>query len=106
MDETKGLKDYIDRATCKNLEMAKNIQLVAKHHIESFNFIYEGGLDKVCEYLQPIEILKEMNDSQESSSQIKSALPFGKMKIWFEELSIGLFSFLNFNFTFSFHKFF
>lgn len=42
-----------------NLELATKIKDAAKHHIESFNFMTDGGLDKICEYMTPVDIINE-----------------------------------------------
>jgi DNA-directed RNA polymerase I subunit RPA2 len=85
-----AVKQYIARATCKDLDFATKIKSVARPHIDSFNYSFSEGLEQVTKYLNPVEI---------HTSEIK-ALPFGekkevtlpsfkKIKIWYEELYLG-----------------
>ena len=37
-------KSFLERASCKNLELATYLKEAASHHINSFNYIYEEGL--------------------------------------------------------------
>ena len=85
MEETITPKQFLERATCSNMEIARKLKVASQHHIDSFNFIYEEGLQKVCQYLNPLEIL----NLPKAEGEPKSFLPFRKMKIWYEGLKIG-----------------
>ena len=82
---------FLKRATCKSLDLASEIKNAARHHIDSFNFIYEEGLEKVCLHLPPLEIVQNplVSEDPTNSSTRSLLLPFKKMKIWFEDLTIG-----------------
>lgn len=58
------------------------LKVAAKHHIESFNYLYTHGLSEICKYLSPVEVCVPAN------REIR--LPFKSMKIWIEELQIGV----------------
>lgn len=81
MDERRSQEYFIDRATCRKNDLAKEIFEAAQHHIDSFNSIYENGLRNICTHLNPIELSNE-EDSLKN-------VPFSKMRIWFEDFSIG-----------------
>ena len=37
-------------------QQSYKLSLAAAHHIQSFNHIYDSGLDKLLYYLQPMEL--------------------------------------------------
>jgi DNA-directed RNA polymerase I subunit RPA2 len=82
MNEDKGLEHYLNRATCSKLDLATQLQYAASHHIESFNYLYNGGLAQVCKHLIPLELYKNETNL--------AALPFNSLKIYIEDLKIGL----------------
>jgi len=47
--------------------------------VESFNYISEEGLSKICAYLSPIEIVKEGWKAKDQKKEIY--LPFERGKI-------------------------
>lgn len=73
-------KSYLDRNACRSLSIAQKLKVAANHHIDSFNFFLTDGLEKVCKYLNPIEIVQPKE---------KGKLPFNKMTIWITELAMG-----------------
>ncbi len=83
MKEKLTPEQFLQRATCSNLAQATLLKTAAFHHIDSFNYIYDTGLQKLVQYIQPIEIIK---DKEESATSRPSFLPFKNMKIWFEDL--------------------
>ena len=82
---------FLKRATCKSLDLATQIKNAARHHIDSFNFIYEEGLEKVCLHLPPLEIVQNpvVTDENNNTTTKNLLLPFKKMKIWFEVITMG-----------------
>lgn len=61
------------------MEKQKNkLKYAAQHHIESFNYFYDIGLNEICKHLAPIEICKPSNREIQ--------LPFKMMKIWIEDI--------------------
>jgi len=89
MKETLSKKQHLARARCSNPETASKLKQVAFHHIDSFNYIFDEGLNKICQYLSPMEIFGNTGTSRKENPTLKPVLPFKKMKIWFESLSIG-----------------
>ena len=81
MDETRSHEYFIKRATCSDNNMSEEIMFAAEHHINSFNCIYEDGLANICKHLNPIEISNQEDNLKN--------VPFSKMRIWFEDFSIG-----------------
>lgn len=59
MKESLSREDFISRAKQTNLDFAKKLKQAAFAHIDSFNFIYDEGLKKITQYLQPVDIIKE-----------------------------------------------
>lgn len=57
------------------------LKVAAKHHIESFNYLYSHGLKEICTHLSPIEVCAPKKEI---------ILPFKVMRIWIEELQIGI----------------
>lgn len=47
---------YLKRMQGKDLEMAYELGNSVSNHLDSFNLIYEGGLSKIAQYLQPLEM--------------------------------------------------
>lgn len=80
MYEHTSNKYYLDRNRCDSLTMASKLKLAAKHHIQSFNFFLGEGLEKICKYLSPVEIVQPRE---------RGKLPFNKMAIWITDLSMG-----------------
>ena len=95
-----NLQDYIDKGTVQSSEVGHSVKHIARHHIESFNLLYTYGLENICKYLTPLEIIpnaslrteeteaEDQRPNYQSSSSLN--LPFKQMKIWFESLSIGV----------------
>lgn len=88
MNESFDASKFLNRATCSSLSLATQIQYAAEAHISSFNFIYNPGLEKLIQYLPPLQILQSSENDTHSKPLLH--LPFKQMKIWFEELSIGM----------------
>ncbi|CAD8211554.1 unnamed protein product [Paramecium pentaurelia] len=64
------------------IQQGDQLRVAAKHHIESFNYLYTHGLVEICRHLSPVEICVPGNRD--------IRLPFKNMKIWIEELQIGM----------------
>ena len=78
MDEPHNINYILSRTKCDNLDFATKIKDISKQHIESFNYIYEEGLSKICEFMSPLEIIKKAIKKQEGK---ETFLPFERMKI-------------------------
>lgn len=48
MEEKFDGKFFLDRARCNNLQLAQKMKDIAYPHIESFNYVYNEGLQKIC----------------------------------------------------------
>jgi len=77
------------RATCKDLDFATELKFAARQHIESFNFACTDGLQKVVQYLQPLEITPVDIPKSAGSQKEGPYFAFKRMKIWFQDVKIG-----------------
>ena len=48
MEEKLTNAEFLSRAKADNLCMASLLKEVSAHHIDSFDYIYEKGLDLIC----------------------------------------------------------
>lgn len=64
------------------------LALAAAHHIQSFNFITDTGLNKTLAYFTPMEL--NLADIPHEQLQNKvAALPFKSIKISYSQLKLG-----------------
>jgi hypothetical protein len=59
--------------------------LAAHHHIDSFNYIFREGLNKLLQYLSPMELLSK--EIVLDGKQLP--LPFSSLKLSFSKIVIG-----------------
>lgn len=85
MKESLSNDQFLSRAKQTNFDTAKKLKLAAFGHIDSFNYLYDEGLSKITQYLQPVDIVKEERGASEFR---QSYLPFKSMKVWIEDLQI------------------
>ena len=90
-NKTTAKNTYLSRAKCNDLDFATKIKSVARPHIESFNFSCKDGLEKVTQYLNPLEIVSSeiRGGGQIGSNKESTFAIFRKIKIWYEDVKIG-----------------
>lgn len=64
MKESISREDFISRARQTNLDSAKKLKQAAFAHIDSFNYIYDEGLKKITQHLEPVDIIKEQRSDE------------------------------------------
>ena len=77
-----------DIASCKNSNIATELRHIAAHHIDSFNYMIDTGLQKIAEHMTPVEIHateKVMSTLEDK----KYFFPFTRLKVSIPELKLG-----------------
>jgi DNA-directed RNA polymerase I subunit RPA2 len=68
-------------------QQSYKLGLASSHHIQSFNYIYNEGLQKLLHYLQPMELHEQ--DLEPEMNKVAMKLPFSFIKLSFSHLEIG-----------------
>lgn len=79
-----------DVQRARRTDLATELHLFSEAHIRSFNFFLEDGLDLVCKYLPPLEIFASQIRQSNRSQGEQLPVPFDNMRIWIENLVIGM----------------
>ena len=74
----------------RRTDLATELHLFSEAHIRSFNFFLEDGLDLICKYLPPLEIFSSQIRQSQRSQGENIQVPFESMRIWVENLVIGM----------------
>lgn len=81
--------DNIDLQKCRKLDIANALHIAADAHLNSFNFFLKDGLELICNHMNPTEIFAQQIKEQIRGAENKP-IPFDSMKLWFEDLVVGL----------------
>ena len=66
------------------------LSLAASHHIQSFNFMLQSGINQVLNHFNPMELHPSDLSHDHSHPQTKhQVLPFNSLKITFSQLRVG-----------------
>ena len=75
----------LNRGKCRDPDFATLIKSASLPHIDSFNFAMTEGLNKVVQYMRPLEIIPVENPSQKEGPYYA----FRRMKIWYQDVKLG-----------------
>ena len=64
------------------------LSVAASHHIESFNYLIQTGLNKVLNYFTPME-LNQTDLASDHTSTKPLTLPCSSIKLTFSQLKVG-----------------
>ena len=74
----------------RKTDIATELHLFSEAHIRSFNFFLEDGLELICKYLPPLEIFASQIKNSHKAQNENLQIPFDTMRIWIENLLIGV----------------
>jgi DNA-directed RNA polymerase beta subunit len=75
---------------CRKNDVATQMYVTSEAHIKSFNFFLEDGPELILKHLPPLEIFATQINSSFKNKNEAIAVPFSSMKVWFEDLVIGM----------------
>ena len=86
--ELSEAQKHIRVAECRSNDLATELKHVSRHHVDSFNYFIDRGLESIAESMTPVEIhaTKKVLDQMEDK---KYFFPFKKLKIAIPELRLG-----------------
>lgn len=70
-------------------QQSYKLALAAAHHIRSFDYIYDRGLDRILHYLQPMELHERDLSPEITNNKHPYHLPFSSIKLSISHLEIG-----------------
>ena len=70
-------------------EQSYKLALASAHHISSFDYIYEQGLTRILQYLQPMELHDQDLAPEITNNKHAHHLPFTSIRLNITHLEIG-----------------
>lgn len=70
-------------------QQSYKLALASAHHVSSFDYIYEQGLSRIIQYLQPMELHHHDLSPEITNNKHAFHLPFTSIKLSISHLEIG-----------------